>query len=56
MDIALPENGSYKVELIDTWEMTRSIAFDSAKGRVHLKMPGKERIAILVTRLSGDSL
>ncbi|MDR1640826.1 MAG: DUF4038 domain-containing protein [Clostridiales bacterium] len=56
MDLKLPENGKYKIELIDAWEMTRTALHDSVSGNIKLRLPGKEGIAILVTRLEGEGL
>ena len=54
--LQLPENGSYKVEIIDMWEMTRRLGVSNVRGEIKIGLPGKEGIAILVTRLSGDPL
>ena len=51
MEIKLPDNGKYKLEVIDTWEMTRTTVESEAAGNVHIKMPGKQGIAVLATRL-----
>ncbi len=56
MDIQLPQNGNYKVEIIDVWEMTRETALAGAHGSIRVGLPGKEGIAVLVTRLYGDNL
>jgi hypothetical protein len=56
MDIQLPDNGKYKIEAIDIWEMTRNTISAESAGNIMVKLPGKEGIAILVTRISGDSL
>jgi len=51
-DIKLPKDGNYKVEIIDIWEMTRTIAVAEASGNIHIKLPGKEGIAVLATCLT----
>jgi hypothetical protein len=56
MDISLPEDGSYQVDVIDIWEMTRKTAEADTRGSIRLKLPGKEGIAVLVKRLSGQGL
>lgn len=56
MKLNLPENGDYKVEVIDMWEMTRSLAVSGVHGEILVGLPGKEGIAVLITRLSGDAL
>jgi len=55
-DIVLPENGSYNIEAIDIWEMTRTNINENVNGRIRLRLPGKEGIAVLIKRISGDSL
>ena len=52
----LPENGKYKVEIIDIWEMTRKLAVQNVHGQIRIGLPGKEGIALLITRLEGDPL
>jgi hypothetical protein len=52
----LPENGVYKIEVIDIWEMTRTVLLERSSGKVKLSLPGKEGIAVLVTRLEGETL
>lgn len=47
----LPENGSYRVEVIDTWEMTRTTVEEAAHGTLEVALPGKEGMAILATKL-----
>ncbi|HHV10884.1 MAG TPA: DUF4038 domain-containing protein [Clostridiales bacterium] len=56
MDYTVPENGKYQIEVIDVWEMSRTLLHDEVAGNIKLRLPGKEGIAILVTRLEGDSL
>jgi len=55
-DTSLPKDGEYRVEAIDVWDMTRSTVYEGAGGEVRLQLPGKEGIAILVTRISGMKL
>ena len=55
-ELALPEKGEYRVEVIDIWEMTRRTALEAAHGKVRVELPAKEGIALLVTRLSGENL
>lgn len=54
--LRLPDNGSYRVELLDTLETKRWEAVSGVHGTVRIGLPGKEGMAILVTRLSGDAL
>lgn len=49
--ITLPEGGSYRVEVIDAWEMTRTTVLEDARGTVRVDLPGKEGIAVLAVRV-----
>lgn len=49
--IELPEEHSYRVELIDTWNMTKSTLLENASGKTELSLPGKEGMAVLATRI-----
>ncbi|MDR0948894.1 MAG: DUF4038 domain-containing protein [Lachnospiraceae bacterium] len=46
-DIELPENGSYDVHIIDTWEMESEIQLHGVNGKVRIKLPQKLYMAIL---------
>ena len=48
--LKLPEGKTYRVELIDIWEMTRTVLCEDAGGDTVLSLPGKENMAILATR------
>lgn len=48
-EILLPENHTYKVEVLDTWEMTRTTFAEHASGSVQVRLPGKEYMAVLAT-------
>ena len=56
MTLQLPQNGKYRVEIIDIWEMTRKLSAENVHGEIRVGLPGKEGIALLITRLSGDPL
>nr|WP_314465407.1 DUF4038 domain-containing protein [uncultured Clostridium sp.] len=56
MEFQVPENGKYRIEMIDVWEMKKIVLEEETAGKIKLKLPGKEGIALLVTRLEGDSL
>lgn len=43
----LPENHTYRIEEIDIWEMTRKTTYRGVNGKLEIKMPGKEGIALL---------
>lgn len=47
----LPEDASYKIEVIDVWEMTRKQIYFDASGKVVFSLPGKEGIAVIATRV-----
>ena len=47
----LPVDKLYRVELIDVWEMTRTIVMENISGRTTVRLPGKEGMAVLITRL-----
>ena len=47
--IDLPTGKTYRVEIIDVWNMTRTVAEEKASGKVKLRLPGKEGVAVLAT-------
>ncbi|MBQ9210491.1 MAG: DUF4038 domain-containing protein [Clostridia bacterium] len=47
----LPENKTYRIELIDTWEMTQSVLQESASGATTVSLPAKEGMALLAIRI-----
>ena len=47
----LPEKHRYRVEAIDTWEMTRLLADNAASGPTEIRLPGKEGMAVLALRI-----
>ena len=55
-NLKLPAKGEYDVEIIDTWDMTRTLALSKVCGENRIELPGKEGIAILIKRVSGDAL
>ncbi len=48
-DIFLPEHLTYKVEVIDIWDMTRTEILAGVSGKIKAELPGKEGIAVLCT-------
>lgn len=50
----LPEEGNYRIEVIDTWEMTRQVVTENACGRVQIDLPGKEDMAVLAVSKTGN--
>lgn len=43
----LPENHTYRIEEIDIWDMTRKTTYRGVNGKIAVKLPGKEGIALL---------
>jgi len=50
-EMELPETNRYHVEVLDVWEMTQETILTDVNGKVDLKLPGKEGIAVLATRM-----
>ena len=48
--MTIPEEGSYDVEVIDVWEMTRETVLRGVNGKVEVKLPGKPGMAMLAKR------
>lgn len=48
--LQLPEDKKYLIEVIDVWEMTRTVVAENASGNTRISLPGKEGLAILATR------
>lgn len=48
--LPLPESKRYRVELIDVWNMTKSVLKENACGTTKLRLPGKEGLAVLAMR------
>ena len=46
----LPNTHTYRIEVIDTWEMTRQVVMEGVNGEVAVPLPSKECIAVLATR------
>ena len=47
VDWTLPTTKSYRVEMIDMWEMTRTTVMEHVNGKIQIELPGKEGMAIL---------
>ncbi len=45
--LELPRDKNYRVEIIDVWEMTRTVVAGQASGRVEVELPGKAGMAVL---------
>lgn len=48
--ITLPENGTWQIDIIDTWEMTVTSAGSDFSGHCRIELPGKEGIAIRIRK------
>ena len=42
---------TYKAELIDVWNMTRDVIAEAISGETTLKLPGRDNLALLITRI-----
>lgn len=56
MDLRLEEGNRYKVEVIDIWEMTRTMAVSKAVGKCRIRLPAKEGTALLLTKNATERL
>ena len=45
--LELPEAHKYRVELIDTWNMTHETLKEHVNGKVTIALPGREDMAVL---------
>jgi hypothetical protein len=50
--VDLPDGGSYAIDVIDTWNMTVERVADRASGRVGVDLPGRQSMAVRLTRVS----
>lgn len=49
-ELDLPEDKTYRIEVIDIWEMTRRPAMEDVSGKTSIKLPGKEGIAVIAIK------
>ena len=49
--VQLPKDKTYKAELIDVWNMTRDVIAEAISGETTLKLPGRDNLALLITRI-----
>lgn len=47
----LPENRKYRVEVIDTWNMTRDTVLTGVNGEIDIDLPGREDMAVLAVAM-----
>ncbi|MDE6974275.1 MAG: DUF5060 domain-containing protein [Lachnospiraceae bacterium] len=52
--LELPDEGDYRIEVIDTWEMKRKTVKENVRGRVEIELPGKEDMAILAVKTGSN--
>lgn len=50
-DFSLSETEFFKVEIIDIWDMTRTVYTEKISDSFRVNLPAKERIAVLLTKL-----
>lgn len=48
---SMPKGKEYKIEVIDTWNMTRETVFEKASDYAEIKLPGRPYMAILATEV-----
>jgi hypothetical protein len=51
MTFELPEDRSYSLDVIDTWEMTITPLADTYNGTFKIRLPGKPRIAVRIRKI-----
>ena len=49
--VNLPKDKVYRAELIDVWNMTREVIAEVISGEAKLKLPGRDNLALLITRI-----
>lgn len=49
--LRLPPKAKYQIEILDTWEMIRTVLPDLCSGQTVVPLPGKEAMAILARRV-----
>lgn len=45
--LELPETATYRIDLIDVWEMTRTVLQKAASGKTKISLPGREGMAVI---------
>ncbi|MBR1584910.1 MAG: DUF4038 domain-containing protein [Clostridia bacterium] len=50
--IQLPKDKTYRAELIDVWNMTRKVIAENITGETKLTLPGRDNLALLITRMA----
>lgn len=54
-ELQLSENATYRVEVMDIWQMTRRTICMNASGAIKVELPGKEGIAVIATRTKAEN-
>ena len=49
--LRLPDTHTYRIEVIDTWNMTRETVADSASGETEVALPGRPWMAVFAKRI-----
>jgi len=49
--VHLPMDKVYQAELIDVWNMTREVIAENISGETRLQLPGRDNLALLITRV-----
>ena len=49
--VKLPKDKVYRAELIDVWNITRETIAESISGETKLTLPGRDNLALLITRI-----
>ena len=48
--VKLPDHGTYRIDVLDVWDMTRTTAAEHASGDTEITLPGREGMAVLAVR------
>ncbi|MBT2291519.1 DUF5605 domain-containing protein [Paenibacillus albidus] len=51
LNMELPEEAEYSIDLVDIWEMTRRNIIPLASGKTKVPLPGEEGTAVIATRI-----
>lgn len=49
--VRLPADKAYRAEWIDVWEMKRQVIAENISGETKLRLPGRDNLALLITRI-----
>lgn len=51
VQLEIPAEYTYRVEVIDTWNMTRELVMENASGKTEVRLPSREYMAVLATKI-----